>query len=315
MSTPSRSDNPFHGFSTRRARSPVNPLSSDQVPTLAPMPPLVPISEEPPTTSASTFPIFPIVTPIMNPFAVGHPTGLQTVTAHALPSSSSSQRSRRSHNLFNLPVGSTPAHESPIPTLNIITPIGFQRFLPPSPIPHHHAPLATPLAQTPTPLVAPPVTLQDTINMFSMAFTQSFTQVQNQLQPIVLPPAIQPPRPDPAKTKLRAPDPFDGTETSKLRSFLVQCQLNFADRPSTFATDRSKVNYTMSYLKGIELAWFELYYLETPTPGVRPPLFMTDYAVDMVISVNPQHSSGCNGVMHPGHMQQVVNPLVAGLGA
>jgi hypothetical protein len=33
----------------------------------------------------------------------------------------------------------------------------------------------------------------------------------------------------------------------------------------------------MSYLKGIALSWFEPYYLETPMPGVPPPLFMTDY--------------------------------------
>ena len=77
--------------------------------------------------------------------------------------------------------------------------------------------------------------------------------------------------------KLRAPDPFDGTETNKLWSFLVQCQLNFADRPSAFATDRAKVNYAMSYLKGVALAWFEPYYLEVATPRVPPPLFMTDY--------------------------------------
>ena len=114
--------------------------------------------------------------------------------------------------------------------------------------------------------------------MFTTAFTQSFAQVQQQLQPVVVqPPAAPPARPDPAKTKLRAPDPFDGTESNKLRSFLVQCQLNFADRPTAFATDRAKVNYAMSYLKGVALAWFEPYYLEVATPGVPPPLFMTDY--------------------------------------
>ena len=111
-----------------------------------------------------------------------------------------------------------------------------------------------------------------------MAFTQSFAQVQHQLQLIVVQPlAALPARPDPTKTKLCAPDPFNGTETIKLQSFLVQCQLNFADRPSAFATDRAKVNYAMSHLKGVALAWFEPYYLEVATPGVPPPLFMTDY--------------------------------------
>ena len=52
--------------------------------------------------------------------------------------------------------------------------------------------------------------------MFTTAFTQSFTQVQHQLQPIVVqPPAALAARPDPTKTKLCAPDPFDGTEMNK----------------------------------------------------------------------------------------------------
>jgi hypothetical protein len=180
-------------------------------------------------------------------------------------------------------VSAHPPHNSPEVITNPFTfaiPTGLQT---PTPIPPLYVPSLTPLVpQVPpmiyqAPLVAPLVTLQDTINMFTMAFTQSFSQVQHQLQPVVIPPAPQPPRPDPAKTKLRAPNPFDGMETSKLRFFLIQCQLNFTDRPSTFMTDQAKVNYAMSYLKGVALAWFEQYYLETPTPGVPPPLFMTDY--------------------------------------
>jgi len=85
-----------------------------------------------------------------------------------------------------------------------------------------------------------------------------------------------PPAPVP-KTKVRAPDPFDGTEPKKLRAFLVQCQINFADRPAAFATDQAKVNFAMSHLKGIALDWFEPYYLEAPDPNIPPPAFLTDY--------------------------------------
>jgi hypothetical protein len=246
------------------------------------MPPLGTILKHP-SPSASNYP--PPNTPevVTNPFAVGHPTGLQTLTAQAPPSSGST---RRSSNPFNPLAGSSPVNAppmSPPPNPNLLSPIGFQPFSPATPIPPLYAlPMTPPAPPVPpiiyqVPPVAPPVTLQDMINMFTTAFTQSFAQVQHRLQPVVIPPVAQPPRPDPTKTKLRAPDPFNGMETSKLRSFLVQCQLNFADRPSAFATDRAKVNYAMSYLKGVALAWFELYYLETPTPGVPPPLFMTDY--------------------------------------
>jgi Retrotransposon gag protein len=84
--------------------------------------------------------------------------------------------------------------------------------------------------------------------------------------------------PETPKTKVRAPDPFDGTEPLKLRSFLVQCQLNFADRPNAFAVERAKVNYAMSHLKGIALQWFEPYYLEADVPRVPPLVFLDNYA-------------------------------------
>ena len=34
---------------------------------------------------------------------------------------------------------------------------------------------------------------------------------------------------DGSRSKVREPDPFDGTDTTKLRTFLVQLQLNFND--------------------------------------------------------------------------------------
>ena len=51
-------------------------------------------------------------------------------------------------------------------------------------------------------------------------------------------------------SKVREPDPFDGTDTTKLRTFLVQLQLNFNDQPCTFSEDWRKVNFAISYLKG-----------------------------------------------------------------
>ena len=57
--------------------------------------------------------------------------------------------------------------------------------------------------------------------------------------------------------KVWEPDPFNGTDTTKLQTFLVQLQLNFDDQPHTFSEDWRKVNFAISYLKGIVLAHFE----------------------------------------------------------
>ncbi|KIK77802.1 hypothetical protein PAXRUDRAFT_16706 [Paxillus rubicundulus Ve08.2h10] len=58
-------------------------------------------------------------------------------------------------------------------------------------------------------------------------------------------------------TKVQEPDTFNGTNTCKLYTFIVQCELNFQDRPCAFWTDRAKVTFAQSYLKGMALKWFE----------------------------------------------------------
>ena len=70
--------------------------------------------------------------------------------------------------------------------------------------------------------------------------------------------SIQAPRPvAPQRTKIREPDPFDGSDPKKLQPFLVQLELNFRDRPDAFQLDAYKVNYTLSFLKGTALNYFE----------------------------------------------------------
>ena len=54
--------------------------------------------------------------------------------------------------------------------------------------------------------------------------------------------------PKDSRTKLREPDTFDGSNPQKLNNFLLQCELNFQDRPQAFLRDRAKVNYATSYL-------------------------------------------------------------------
>jgi len=68
------------------------------------------------------------------------------------------------------------------------------------------------------------------------------------------------------RTKVRKPDTFDSTDPHKLRTYLVQCELNFQDHPKAFASDRAKVTFVQSYLKGMALEWFELDLLNSGNP-------------------------------------------------
>ncbi|KIO15013.1 hypothetical protein M404DRAFT_78252, partial [Pisolithus tinctorius Marx 270] len=73
-----------------------------------------------------------------------------------------------------------------------------------------------------------------------------------------------------SRTKLHEPDTFDGTDPKKLRAFLIQCKLNFRDRPRAFRSDQAKVTFVQSFLKGMALEWFELDLLGTEDPEDRP---------------------------------------------
>ncbi|KAG6325814.1 hypothetical protein ID866_13275, partial [Astraeus odoratus] len=71
------------------------------------------------------------------------------------------------------------------------------------------------------------------------------------------------------RTKVREPNTFDGMDPKKLCEFLVQCELNFHDRPQAFRSDTRKVGFALSFLKGIALTWFEPNLLDA-IPGADP---------------------------------------------
>ena len=79
-----------------------------------------------------------------------------------------------------------------------------------------------------------------------------------------------------SRTKVCEPDTFNGTDSCKLHAYLVQCELNFQDRPKAFASDRTKVTFAQSYLKGITLEWFEPDLLNSGNPRARP-IWMDNY--------------------------------------
>ena len=78
------------------------------------------------------------------------------------------------------------------------------------------------------------------------------------------------------KTKVCEPDTFDGSDPRKLCAFLVLCKLNFQNHPKAFATDRAKVTYAQSYLRGMAMEWFKLDLLNVSNPNTHP-IWMDSY--------------------------------------
>src|SRR5882724_6956194 len=70
-----------------------------------------------------------------------------------------------------------------------------------------------------------------------------------------------------SKPKLLEPDPFDSSDSRKLRTFILQCKLNFQDRKDLFEDDADKVNYVLSFLKGTALDCFESAILDPVEPA------------------------------------------------
>src|SRR5882724_35885 len=70
-----------------------------------------------------------------------------------------------------------------------------------------------------------------------------------------------------SKAKLWEPDLFDGSDSHKLRTFILQCKLNFQDRKDLFEDDTNKVNYILSFLKGTALDCFESAILDPVEPA------------------------------------------------
>jgi len=60
-----------------------------------------------------------------------------------------------------------------------------------------------------------------------------------------------------SKPKLWKPDPFNGSDQHKLWTFILQCKLNFQPKRIYSKMRRTKVNYSLSYPKGLTLDCFK----------------------------------------------------------
>jgi hypothetical protein len=65
------------------------------------------------------------------------------------------------------------------------------------------------------------------------------------------------PRQSEARAKVKELDVYDSSNQAKLRTFFLQCMLNFRDHPSAFKTGLAKVQYAISYLTETALQYCE----------------------------------------------------------
>ncbi|KAG6325969.1 hypothetical protein ID866_13120, partial [Astraeus odoratus] len=96
-----------------------------------------------------------------------------------------------------------------------------------------------------------------------------------------------------AHTKVCEPDTFNGTDLKKLCEFLIQCELNFHDRPQAFCLDSQKVSFALFFLKGIALAWFKPDLLNA-IPGTEPA-WANDYSefiIELTTNFGPHDPVG-----------------------
>lgn len=78
--------------------------------------------------------------------------------------------------------------------------------------------------------------------------------------------AIRATRQNNERARAKEPERFSGSDPSKLRTFLVSCELVFRAQPGSYNTDDSRINYAMSYLSGTAQTWFEPFIFDPPDP-------------------------------------------------
>ena len=108
------------------------------------------------------------------------------------------------------------------------------------------------LAQDPIPIQNPP--LHDAVAQLVDLMTAQFLARVPQAHPQAHEPPVAHHR---TRVKTRDPDPYDGSDPSKLHAFLSQCRLTFRSRPNDFTNDQIKITYAVSWLKGTALRWYE----------------------------------------------------------
>ncbi len=80
-----------------------------------------------------------------------------------------------------------------------------------------------------------------------------------------------------SQVKPRVPDTFDGSDPSKLETFIFQCNMYLAIRSGDFSDDEARVTFALSYLKGSPQDWFQSEISHVASEGGNLPEWFTDY--------------------------------------
>ena len=70
-----------------------------------------------------------------------------------------------------------------------------------------------------------------------------------------------PPSSSSKRAKTKEPDTFDGSDPKKLNNFILLCNLYFWQN-SAYSNDAAKINFALSYLRGIALEYFEPFVID-----------------------------------------------------
>ncbi|MBW0534955.1 hypothetical protein O181_074670, partial [Austropuccinia psidii MF-1] len=90
-----------------------------------------------------------------------------------------------------------------------------------------------------------------------LAIMQQMTHIMANLQEASSSEASRPPAFK--NPSMKAPECFDGTQPSKVRSFIQSCSLIFHNDLANFSQDKMKVLYATSFLIGRAAKWIEPY--------------------------------------------------------
>ena len=122
--------------------------------------------------------------------------------------------------------------------------------------------------------VPPPATLQDAVGQLANLVQLLMAQFQPMQHPMHGQAPVHPAGGEHSRIKTHDPNPYDGTDPSKLRAFLSQCHLTFQSRPHDFTDDQIKITYAVSWLKGTALHWYKL---NRTLPACALPCYTTNW--------------------------------------
>ena len=113
----------------------------------------------------------------------------------------------------------------------------------------------------PHPAAPPPAKIDPNLQHAITALIQAMTtQFRLGMRAAQAPPPGARPAPAAANRayiKTWGPDPYDGSDPSKLRAFLSQRKLVFRSHPDDFREDTVKITYATSWLRVTAQRWYE----------------------------------------------------------